>query len=157
MINDTRRKFLKVTVSGTAISALTISGLTLPSLVIAKSISKAFESDSLEKVLNELFESSKTIESDQISIIAPSIVENVSVVPVTIRSDLQNIQSISVIAEKNPNPLVANYEFDAGVAGHVSTRIKLGKTQDVWAVVKSNGNLYTAKTEVKVTVGGCGG
>jgi sulfur-oxidizing protein SoxY len=33
----------------------------------------------------------------------------------------------------------------------------MGKTADVIAVVKANGKLYSAKKQVKVTIGGCGG
>ena len=39
----------------------------------------------------------------------------------------------------------------------VSTRLKMGKTSNVTAVVKADGKLYTASKEVKVTIGGCGG
>ncbi|NNF97668.1 MAG: thiosulfate oxidation carrier protein SoxY, partial [Halobacteria archaeon] len=37
------------------------------------------------------------------------------------------------------------------------TRIKMGKTSDVIAVVKANGKAYSARKNVKVTIGGCGG
>jgi len=40
----------------------------------------------------------------------------------------------------------------------VGANIRLGETTDVRAVVEqSDGTLLTAKQEVKVTVGGCGG
>jgi sulfur-oxidizing protein SoxY len=39
----------------------------------------------------------------------------------------------------------------------ISTRIKMGQTGNVIAVVKANGKLYSARKEVKVTIGGCGG
>jgi sulfur-oxidizing protein SoxY len=35
--------------------------------------------------------------------------------------------------------------------------LKMGKTTEVIAVVRAGDMHYTAKTEVKVTVGGCGG
>ena len=41
--------------------------------------------------------------------------------------------------------------------GFIMTRIKLGETMNVKAVVKAGGKVYTASREVKVTVGGCGG
>ena len=44
-----------------------------------------------------------------------------------------------------------------GAHGYASTRIKMGKSGDVIAVVKADGKLYTAKKGVKVTIGGCGG
>jgi len=39
----------------------------------------------------------------------------------------------------------------------VQTRVKMGQTSDVYAVVKADGKFYMAKKEVKVTLGGCGG
>ena len=62
----------------------------------------------------------------------------------------------SILAEKNPFPLAATFDVSSGGEGYVSTRIKMGQTSDVWAVVKAGGRFYTAKKEVKVTVGGCG-
>jgi sulfur-oxidizing protein SoxY len=44
-----------------------------------------------------------------------------------------------------------------GAVADVSTRIKMGKTSDVLAVVKSGGKLVSARKSVKVTIGGCGG
>jgi sulfur-oxidizing protein SoxY len=37
------------------------------------------------------------------------------------------------------------------------TNIKMGKTSDVIAMVKTADKTYMAKKEVKVTIGGCGG
>ena len=56
-----------------------------------------------------------------------------------------------------PVPLSASFDFAPSAEGYVSTRIKMGKTSNVIAVVKSGGKLYSAKKEVKVTIGGCGG
>ena len=39
----------------------------------------------------------------------------------------------------------------------IGTRLKMGKTSNVMAAVKSNGKVYTSTQEVKVTIGGCGG
>ena len=40
----------------------------------------------------------------------------------------------------------------------MSSRMRLGKTQDVIAVAEmSDGKFYMAKRLVKVTIGGCGG
>jgi sulfur-oxidizing protein SoxY len=32
----------------------------------------------------------------------------------------------------------------------------MGQTSDVWAVVKADGKYFTARKEIKITVGGCG-
>ena len=54
-------------------------------------------------------------------------------------------------------PLVASYDLGPGAVPFVSTRIKMGKTGDVVAVVKAGGKLYSNRKGVKVTIGGCGG
>jgi sulfur-oxidizing protein SoxY len=61
------------------------------------------------------------------------------------------------MVEKNPSPLAANFNLADNTEGFVSTRVKMGKTSDLIAIVKSGGNLYSAKKQVKVTIGGCGG
>ena len=68
-----------------------------------------------------------------------------------------NVASIAVIAENNPSPLAAGFEMGPGAQGYVSTRIKMGKTSDVIAIVKADGKLHSARKSVKVTIGGCGG
>ena len=41
--------------------------------------------------------------------------------------------------------------------GVVSTRVKMGQSSDVYALVKADGKFYVAKKEIKITLGGCGG
>jgi sulfur-oxidizing protein SoxY len=64
-----------------------------------------------------------------------------------------------ILAEGNPNPAVATFNFTAmsGTA-EATTRMRLAKTQNVIAVARmANGSVYMDKKEVKVTIGGCGG
>ena len=61
-----------------------------------------------------------------------------------------------MVAE-NPNALAASYKIPEGTLPAVSNRLKMAKTSKVIAVVESDGKLYSASKEVKVTVGGCGG
>ncbi|MBT6550445.1 MAG: thiosulfate oxidation carrier protein SoxY, partial [Gammaproteobacteria bacterium] len=77
-------------------------------------------------------------------------------VPVTISSSLAGVESISLLSESNNSPMVASFNLN-GSQAFVSTRIKMGKTGNVLAVVKSGGKLYANRKEVKVTIGGCGG
>ena len=71
--------------------------------------------------------------------------------------DIANAESVSIIAEHNPAPLAASFDLSENSGGLVSTRIKMGKTSPVHAVVKAGGELYRVSREVKVTIGGCGG
>jgi sulfur-oxidizing protein SoxY len=118
---------------------------------------KAFEAKSSADALNALLGTASSEASADIKIKAPDIAENGAVVPVSVTSGIDGTQSIAVLAEKNPVPLVANFDLMGGAEGYVSTRIKMGKTSDVIAVVKANGKLYSARKSVKVTIGGCGG
>jgi sulfur-oxidizing protein SoxY len=115
----------------------------------------AFEAKAVADALKNLG-AVNLIETNDIVITAPDIAENGAVVPVAVSSKIPNTQSISVLAEKNPFPLVATFDVANGSEGYVSTRLKMGQTSNVRAVVKADGKYYTAIKEVKVTIGGCG-
>jgi sulfur-oxidizing protein SoxY len=94
----------------------------------------------------------------------PPIAENGAVVPVNVEVNApmtlaSYVKNIWIVADKNRIPIVARVTLtpEAGQA-FVGANIRLGETTDVRAVVEqSDGTLLTAKREVKVTVGGCGG
>jgi sulfur-oxidizing protein SoxY len=44
-----------------------------------------------------------------------------------------------------------------GAEPFATTRVKMGQTSDVYALVKADGKWFMASKEVKVTLGGCGG
>jgi sulfur-oxidizing protein SoxY len=88
---------------------------------------------------------------------APDIAENGAVVPISVESSLPNVKRIIILVEENPTPMTAAFNLGEGVKADVSTRIKMGKTSNVVALVESNGNIYAARKNVKVTIGGCGG
>jgi sulfur-oxidizing protein SoxY len=74
-------------------------------------------------------------------------------------SDADHVKALHLWADKNPRPDVATFRFSpASGKAKVSTRIRLSKTQNIVAVAEmSDGKLYMAKSEIKVTIGGCGG
>jgi len=87
----------------------------------------------------------------------PDIAENGAVVPVTVSTDLADVESISVVVDNNPTPLAASFDLNPKMVPVVSVRIKMGQSSNVRAIVKAGGNLYSTSKEVKVTIGGCGG
>ena len=150
-----RRTLLKLTGGLGALAALSATGLLRVGESFAAPWNKGgFESKAVEDALKSLG-ASTMIDSKDIVITAPDIAENGAVVPIAVTSKVPNTQSISIIAEKNPFPLAATFDFAGGDA-YVSTRVKLGQTSNVRAVVKADGKYYTVVKEVKVTVGGCG-
>jgi len=138
---------------GTAIAA----GLITPRQVFANTLSPAFSSKNTDDAIKQLFAGQSIEDSTAIKIKAPDISENGAVVPISVSSDIQGIESISVLVSKNATPLIANFNLSDTTEAYVSTRIKMGKSSDVVAIVNAGGKLYRAKTEVKVTIGGCGG
>ncbi|HEB80643.1 MAG TPA: thiosulfate oxidation carrier protein SoxY, partial [Chromatiales bacterium] len=78
-------------------------------------------------------------------------------VPVNISTTLPKVSRITLLVAKNPRPLAATYLLSDRVEPKLSMRVKMAKTTDVVAVVKSNGKLYSARKKVKITIGGCGG
>lgn len=151
-----RRIFLKGTLAGSAMAAAVGAGLVTPSTVLARS-ADAFDAESVDDALDNLFGDTDMEESDDINIKAPDIAENGAVVPITVDTSMDGVESIAIISEKNPTPLTSNFKLADNTHGFVSTRIKMGETSDVIALVRANGTNYTARKEVKVTIGGCGG
>jgi sulfur-oxidizing protein SoxY len=110
------------------------------------------------------FTGGKTAEPGKIAIELPEIAENGNTVPLSITVDApmaadNYISEILVVAEGNPRPGVALFQFSpmSGKA-QVATRIRLAATQNIVVVAKTSGGQYfTGQKLVKVTIGGCGG
>lgn len=152
-----RRMFLQGTLTGSALVVAASAGLLTPRTVLAAWPKAAFQAKSVNDALTALLGSESSAASDQISIKAPDIAENGAVVPVAVTAKLGGIDSISIVVEKNGTPLAASFNLADNTEGYVSTRIKMGKSSRVIALVKSGGKLYSSEKEVKVTIGGCGG
>ena len=100
----------------------------------------------------------------RVTVKLPEIAENGRTVPITISvdspmTDSDYVKSIHVVAERNPTPEVISINMTPAMGkAEVSTRMRLGKTQNVRAAaIMSDGSVYTGTKQVKVTIGGCGG
>jgi len=151
-----RRAFLKGTVASGMLSVAASAGLLTPRRVLAAWPETAFAAKSIDDALDTLLGDTTLATSADIKIKAPEIAENGAVVPITISTGMA-AESISVLIAKNPSPLACSFALGGSTLGFVSTRVKMGETSDLIAVVKSGGKLYSAKKTVKVTIGGCGG
>jgi len=150
-----RRIFLKGSLAAGAVGMA--AGLLTPQAALAVWNQAAFESKDIAGALNGLYGADASEASDTIKIKAPDIAENGAVVPITIQTDIAGATNIALIAAENGTPLVADFVLSEDSVPFVSTRIKMGKTGDVVAVVKADGKLLSARKSVKVTFGGCGG
>jgi sulfur-oxidizing protein SoxY len=95
--------------------------------------------------------------ADAVQLSVPEIAENGAIVPVTVSSNLPNVEQIIIFADKNPNVMAANFTIPTGTEAMVTTRIKMAQTSNVVVLVKADGKFYRSAREVKVTAGGCGG
>lgn len=132
------------------------ASLTLPRILFAARPDKAFKLEDAGAVFAELFGASPA-NSDRVTMKIPDIAENGAVVPVTVSTDLENVESISVVVKNNPTPLAASFELGPRSVATISVRIKMGQSSPVLAIVKAGGKIYSTEKEVKVTIGGCGG
>jgi len=152
-----RRTLLKGSLSAGVAGVAAAAGLLTPQLVMAAWPKAAFEAKGVDNAVNSLLGSSSLTASSDISIKAPPIAENGAVVNIAVSTKLKNVASISILVEKNAQPLTSSFNLASVTEPFVKTRVKVAKTSSVIAVVKSGGKLYSAGREVKVTIGGCGG
>jgi len=103
------------------------------------------------------FTGGATVGDAGVTITAPEIAENGNTVPVSVTAP--GATSILILAAGNPTPGVCQFNFGEGAGSQTAaTRIRLASTQDVIAIAKlADGSFARASTEVKVTIGGCGG
>jgi sulfur-oxidizing protein SoxY len=133
-----------------------LAALLTPRLAFADPAAVAAE---LKKLFGD-----KTFAAGKIKLDIPEIAENGFVVPVTVdvespMTDADYVKAVHIFAEENPQPTVVTWRFTPACGkASASTRMRLAKSQTVVCIAEmSDGSLYSAKAQVKVTVGGCGG
>lgn len=142
-------------------SFLQVASLGLLALAGSRS---AFASAADVDALIQKYSGGKTPKEGRITLDLPSIAENGLVVPLNFEvespmTEADYVKSVHIFAEENPNVQVADYTFTPLCPKcALQLRIRMAKTQFITALaVMSNGDVYSAKKEVKVTIGGCGG
>ncbi|MBA2127455.1 thiosulfate oxidation carrier protein SoxY [Hyphomicrobium methylovorum] len=151
-MNLSRRQALMYCTAGATVVALGGLGAISPSMA----------DDLLDKEINT-FTGGKTPAAGKVTLTVPEIAENGNTVPVSVSVDSKMtdgdlVQSVMLVADANPFPSVATFNFTALGTAAATTRIRLAKTQNVIAIAKmADGSVYMDKKLVKVTIGGCGG
>jgi sulfur-oxidizing protein SoxY len=110
------------------------------------------------------FTGGKPAEPGRIAIDLPEIAENGNAVQLSVTVDspmtpADHVTDVLVIADANPAPRVAMFHFTAmSGRAEAATRIRLAATENVIVLARTgDGRFFTARKEVKVTIGGCGG
>ncbi|MDE2047125.1 MAG: thiosulfate oxidation carrier protein SoxY [Betaproteobacteria bacterium] len=151
-----RRAVLKGGSQATVLALMGAAGL-WPRFALADDWNKAaFDTKSMADAVKALGGAPPTQSAD-VQVTGPDIAENGAVVPIGVKSNLPGTTQVAILIEKNPNILAAVFDIPEGTDPDVSTRVKMGQSSNVYAVVKAGGKYYYAGKEVKVTLGGCGG
>jgi sulfur-oxidizing protein SoxY len=156
-MDGTRREVLKRGGGLTLLSLVAAAGWLSPEEALAEWNKAAFEAKSLDDTMKALGGSAPAQSKDVAFVNTPDIAENGAVVPIGIVSTIPKTESIAILVEKNPNMLAAVFDIPAGTDPAISTRVKMGQSSNVYALVKADGKYYAAVKEIKVTLGGCGG
>jgi sulfur-oxidizing protein SoxY len=148
-IDNTRRLLLKGLLAAAALAASPVWAITRNK--------DAFAATDPDGVLKALFGDKPVSESTEVGLKVPDIAENGAVVPVTVSTTIAGAKTLSIVVASNPNPLSASFTLMPGANAEISTRIKMGESSDVMAVVETADGVFVTRKNVKVTIGGCGG
>lgn len=155
-MNNQRRNVLKSGSGAALFGMLAAAGIITPGMALADWNKSAFDAKSMADTLKALGVAATT-DSKDVQVTGPDIAENGAVVPVGVSSTLPNVSMVAILVEKNPNALAASFNLSADTEANVQTRIKMGQTSNIYALVKSGDKYFMATKEIKVTLGGCGG
>ncbi|MSP86828.1 MAG: thiosulfate oxidation carrier protein SoxY [Methylotenera sp.] len=145
-----RRNFLQIVARALAL------GLMTPINVFAAIWNKAaFEALKLDEASNQLNVEVEIV-SQEIDIIAPDLAENGAIVQVEVTSRIANTESMAILVENNPTPLIAHFTFTHGAEPYIVTRIKMAETSDIKVLVKVGDQYFSNTKNVTVLENGCG-
>jgi sulfur-oxidizing protein SoxY len=137
-------------------SAFAFAMMLAPRLAVADAAKVA---DEIKKLFGD-----KKPGDGKIKLDVPQIAENGLVVPISVEVDspmteADYVKAVHIFADGNPLPGIATFRFSPACGkASASTRMRLSQTQNIICIAEmSGGALHMAKTEIKVTIGGCGG
>lgn len=154
-----RRKVLRTGGSASLLTLLAAAGWLKPGdAAAAEAWNKAaFEAKTLDEAYKAMSGGTPAPSKDIVFFSTPDIAENGAVVPIGVTSNVPKTESIAILVEKNPNMLAASFDIPQGTEPSLTTRVKMGQSSNVYALVRADGKYHVASKEIKVTLGGCGG
>jgi len=139
------------------------SAVVAPSVVMGAEAPKGPNTLNIDAAVKAVTGGKAVVVSPKVQMKAPEIAENGAVVPITVEvdspmTDDDYVKAIHIFATKNSNVRCADVMLTpANGKAMFATRIKLGTSQEVMALVEtSKGEFLSASQSVKVTIGGCG-
>ncbi|MBL1319996.1 MAG: transcriptional initiation protein Tat [Methylophaga sp.] len=154
-----RRTILKGAISASTLALVAASGLIVPQRLLAHWPTDAFNSETVEDALLSLVGQAEIASDKALNFKVgspPSYAVNGASVPVAIESNLENIERIAVLVEKNPFPLAMSFDLTPAAILPFKSMIKIREDSQVIAIIRAEGKLYKTSRFVEVDIGGCG-
>jgi sulfur-oxidizing protein SoxY len=154
-----RRTLLKGAISASTLAMVAASGLILPQRLLAHWPTDAFNSETVEDALLALVGQAEIASDEALNFKVgspPSYAVNGASVPVAIESNLENIERIAILVEKNPFPLAMSFDLTPAALLPFKSMIKIREDSNVIAIIRAEGKLYKTSRFVEVDIGGCG-
>jgi sulfur-oxidizing protein SoxY len=104
------------------------------------------------------FTQNKPFEMGRVKLDVSELVENGHAVPVTVSVDAKvgEVDAIAIFTEENPQPDVAVFNIRHASKTQLSTRMRIAKSQRVWAMARmSDGRCFAQPVQVIVTLAAC--
>jgi len=150
-----RRKFLGLGLGAAAVAVIPSS---LSAVDFRATKPGTWTATTVDGAVKALYGTSATT-AGKVKMKAPKIAENGAVIPVSFSTKVK-AKTIAVFQDANPETAVAVFTMhEKSLPGEdFAVRIKMQKTGKVTIIAEgTDGKLYSATSDVKVTIGGCGG
>ncbi|ANT63831.1 sulfur oxidation protein SoxY [Prosthecochloris sp. CIB 2401] len=143
-----RREFLRGIVYGAAAVAV------MPAYMKGAWSTESFTSEGFDVAIRRALGGAMIIDSDAVTVTAPEVATNSSVVPLEVSADME-VDQMFLFVEKNSTPLVYRLDLKAGMLPWFSIRVKMRESSAVHAIVRSGGIYYRKIVTVEVTSQAC--
>jgi sulfur-oxidizing protein SoxY len=154
-MTSNRRQFMQTTgllASYWGLSATGVFGITK---AYAKWDTQKFGPSTMEQTMKQVLKGKPIASSNKIQVKLPTSADNRTPVPIIISTSIKASQSIAIIVERNPVPLVAMFELSPLLEPFIATRLKLAHSSFVFVLVETPKVFYGVKQTITVSDIGC--
>jgi sulfur-oxidizing protein SoxY len=152
----TRRKFVGGAVAGAVVSTSLATGVLTPRGVQAALPRQTFYAASPADAIRLVLGTDQSVPDTAVDLAVTAMAEMGDLVPLSVSTTLPDVESITIVADQNPNPIIAHYRIDPQLEPYIATRVRLAESGDVHALVKAGGTVHRATKHVEIGIGGCG-
>jgi sulfur-oxidizing protein SoxY len=149
-MNPHRRTALRGTLAASTVLVAAAAGLLRPGRAVAAAPAPPLR-DTLLRMSR-----SQPADNSAIQVKVPDIAADGASVFMEVICALPHIDTLAILVERNPQPLIAAFRLGPDTLPWLMTRIKVAQTSPVWVIAHGAGRFHKGTRVVQVTVGGCG-